>query len=146
MPNLNINPMQTTIINGRDFFNEFIITASRSSGAGGQNVNKVSTKVELRFQVSDSQLLTESEKELIHHKLANKISIEGYLIIVSQTERSQLKNKEIAIEKFYTMIEKALTPRIKRKPTRPTKASREKRLETKRINAEKKTFRKNPED
>jgi ribosome-associated protein len=137
--------MQSGILIGRDFADEFSITASRSSGAGGQNVNKVSTKVELRFHVASSQLLTDQEKELIFLKLAGKISLEGYLIIVSQTERSQLKNKEIAVQKFYTIIEKALTPRIKRKPTKPTKASKEKRLESKRIHAEKKISRKNPE-
>jgi len=138
--------MEPDFLQGRDFINEFIISASRSSGAGGQNVNKVSTKVEIRFHVASSQLLTDPEKEVILAKLANKISIEGYLIIVAQTERSQLKNKEIAIGKFYTLIEKALTPRIKRKPTKPTKASKEKRLESKRIHAEKKYSRKNLEN
>ncbi len=126
----------------RGFEEELIFSASRSSGAGGQNVNKVNTKVELRFNVEDSQLLTPEEKELISAKLAAQISNDGFLIIVSQTERSQLKNKETAISKFYNLLAKALTRRKKRKPTSPTKISKEKRLEGKRKNSEKKGLRK----
>jgi ribosome-associated protein len=134
--------MPDTILKGRDFTQELIFTASRSSGAGGQNVNKVNTKVELRFIINTSLLLTDDEKQIILKKLSSKISQEGELIIVSQTERSQLKNKNKSIEKFYLLIEKALTPRKKRKPTKPTAASKEKRLEKKRILADKKISRK----
>lgn len=136
--------MQPTIRN-RDFSSELIVSASRSSGAGGQNVNKVSTKIELRFHVESSQVLTDSEKAIIIEKVANKISLEGFLIIVSQTERSQLRNKEVALEKFYALLEKALKPKIKRKATKPTRASKEKRLETKKVVSRIKTSRKKPE-
>jgi ribosome-associated protein len=127
----------------KDLHDEFIFNASRSSGAGGQNVNKVNTKVELRFNIAQSQILSVEEKEILLQKLANKLTETGYLIIVSQTERSQLKNKEKSIAKFYALIEKALTPRKKRKPTKPTKASKAKRLDSKRIISEKKNSRKN---
>ncbi len=126
----------------RDFGGELQYSASRSSGPGGQNVNKVSTKVELRFHVASSQLLTESEKELIAEKLAPRINAAGELLLVAQSERSQLKNKEKVTEKFYALITKALTPRKKRKATRPSMASREERLETKRRQSEKKERRK----
>jgi ribosome-associated protein len=126
----------------RDFSSELHFSASRSSGPGGQNVNKVSTKVELRFHVASSMLLTDAEKELLSEKLAARISASGELILVSQSERSQLKNKEKVTEKFYALIIKALTPRKRRKPTRPSLASKEERLETKRRNSEKKTRRK----
>ena len=116
---------------------------SRSSGPGGQNVNKVSSKVELRFNIVDSQLLTEIEKEMIFLNLTNKINSEGELSIVSQTERSQLQNKEITIEKFYKLIGKALAPLKVRKATKPTFTSKVNRLESKRINSRKKSFRKN---
>jgi len=125
----------------RDFSPEFVFTASRSSGPGGQNVNKVSTRVELRFNVTQSQLLTEAEKEIILIKLASKINSEGEFILVSQIERSQLMNKENVIEKFYLLIIKALTPVKKRKPTKPSRAAKEKRLEEKRMRAEKKERR-----
>jgi ribosome-associated protein len=128
-------------INERDFSGEFHFSASRSSGPGGQNVNKVSTKVELRFHVASSLLLTDAEKDLLAEKLASKINAAGELILVSQSERSQLKNKEKVTEKFYTLITKALTPRKRRKATRPSQASREERLETKRRQSEKKALR-----
>jgi ribosome-associated protein len=134
--------MKEDILSGRDFPKEFIFNASRSSGPGGQNVNKVSTKVELRFDIPHSNLLSEEEKVILQNLLVKKINSEGILIIVSQSERSQLKNKEKTIEKFYTLLKKSLTPKKKRKPTRPSAASKEKRLEEKKINAEKKARRK----
>jgi len=126
----------------RDFSAELIFKTSRSSGAGGQNVNKVNTKVELRFNILTSQILTNEEKEILYLKFATKINNNGELIIVSQTDRSQLKNKENAIKKFYALIQKGLKPAKKRKPTKPSVASKEKRLEGKRIKSEKKLLRK----
>ncbi|MCD4790284.1 MAG: aminoacyl-tRNA hydrolase [Bacteroidales bacterium] len=122
-----------------------MFTSSRSSGPGGQHVNKVSTKVELRFHIPNSGLLNDEEKDILLIKLKNKINSEGELIIVSQDERSQLKNKEKVIEKFYELLQKALIPPKKRKPTKPTQASKEKRLEKKRIIADKKEKRKPPD-
>ncbi|MDX9771280.1 MAG: alternative ribosome rescue aminoacyl-tRNA hydrolase ArfB [Tenuifilaceae bacterium] len=128
----------------KDFSTEFSFAASRSGGAGGQNVNKVNTKVELRFSVANSQLLSDYEKEVITEKLANRINSDGELIIVSQVERSQLGNKLRCIEKFYELINQALTPRKKRKPTKPTKASQVKRVDKKRQRSVKKELRKKP--
>jgi len=125
----------------RNFEPELIFSASRSSGPGGQNVNKVSTKMELRFHVMNSLLLSQEEKDLILEKLAKRINQEGELRLVSQSERTQLKNKERVIEKFYDLLSKALLPRKKRKPTKPTAAAKEKRLEEKRLKAEKKRRR-----
>jgi ribosome-associated protein len=129
------------MLNDRDFINELHFSASRSSGPGGQNVNKVNTKVELRFDIASSTLLSDEEKALLVEKLSKKINGEGELILVSQSERSQLKNKEKAIEKFYSLLTRALTPRKKRKPTTPSQASKEERLEEKRKQAEKKERR-----
>ena len=122
-------------ITDRDFTSEFVFQATRSSGPGGQNVNKVSSKVELRFNVKNSALLSEEEKLIVAKKLVNKINKEEELILVAQTDRSQLKNKEKVIAKFYTLIEKALQPPKKRYITKPTKGSVEKRLESKRVRA-----------
>jgi ribosome-associated protein len=128
------------MLNDRDFSRELQFSASRSSGPGGQNVNKVNTRVELRFHIASSALL--SEKIRLLEKLAKKINSEGELILVSQTERSQLKNKEKVTERFYSLLSRALTPRKKRKPTKPSQASKEERLEEKRKQAEKKERRK----
>lgn len=133
--------MLESILN-RDFSKELLFSASRSGGPGGQNVNKVSSKIELRFNITESALLSEIEKETIFKKLENRINNEGELVLVSQSERSQLGNKEKVIEKFYALISKALIVKKKRKPTKPTKTSKEKRLEGKKINAEKKSNRK----
>ena len=135
---------RVTILNERDFSNELHFSASRSRGPGGQNVNKVNTKVELRFHVASSSLLSDEEKALLLEKLVKKINAEGELILVSQTGRSQMKNKEKVIEKFYALLIRALTPRKTRKPTEPSQASKEERLETKRKQAEKKDRRRSP--
>jgi len=126
----------------RDFSSEFIFSATRSSGAGGQNVNKVNTRVELRFNVINSDLLSAEEKEIICEIYSKRINHEGELILVCQTERSQLRNKEKVILRFYTLLEKALKPRKIRKKTKPSKAALEKRLEKKRMNSENKVLRK----
>jgi ribosome-associated protein len=133
-----------TVMDERDFTVELNYSASRSSGPGGQHVNKVSTKMELRFHVESSALLSEEEKILITEKLANRINAAGELVLVSQSERSQLQNKEKVTEKFYSLILRALTPRKKRRPTRPSRASKEERLEIKRQQSEKKERRKSP--
>lgn len=125
----------------RDFTGELHFSASRSSGPGGQHVNKVNTKIELRFHVASSGLLSEAEKLLVAEKLASRINAAGELVLVSQSERSQLQNKEKVTGKFYLLLARALTPRKKRTLTKPSKASKEERLEEKRQQSEKKERR-----
>lgn len=120
---------------------EIYFKTSRSSGSGGQNVNKVSTKVELRFDIENSQLLSDYEKNRINTKLKNRISNDGILILTSDTERTQLGNKRKVIELFFELLEKALKKPKKRIKTKPTKASKEKRLKNKKIQSEKKRLR-----
>ncbi|WP_159522297.1 alternative ribosome rescue aminoacyl-tRNA hydrolase ArfB [Sunxiuqinia indica] len=124
-----------------DLSSELSFRTSRSSGPGGQHVNKVDTRVELRFNISNSQLLRESQKEILLKKLSKKLTNDGDLIIVSQQDRSQLRNKEIATEKFYSTLQKALRPVKKRKATKPTRSSIEKRINKKKQTGEKKKWR-----
>ncbi len=130
------------MLNGRNFESELVFSASRSGGPGGQHVNKVSTRIELRFDINASRLLLEEEKEIVKDKLANRINKEGVFILHSANSRSQSENKEAAIEKFYKLLNRALTPVKKRKPTKPTSASNNKRLEKKQLRSIKKTLRK----
>jgi ribosome-associated protein len=124
------------------FQNELSFSTSRSSGPGGQSVNKVNSKVTLHFNVSASQVLSENEKEIIHKKLSNYINQEGELLISSQENRSQLDNKEAVQRKFEQLLIRAFTIRKPRKKTKPTKASKQKRIDQKKKAGEKKKLRK----
>jgi len=121
---------------------EIKFKTARSGGSGGQNVNKVETMVEGYFKVDASQLFSLEQKELIRIKLANKITDEGFLLVKSQTERSQLGNKEEVIRKINILINQALIQPKKRKPTKPSKAAKEKRIESKKKKGEIKLSRK----
>ena len=120
---------------------ELSFKTSRSGGSGGQNVNKVSTKVLLEFDVVNSKVLDETQRETLQAKLASKINSEGMLQVVSQTERTQLKNKKIALEKFNLLLTKCFLVRKERKATKVPKAVKEKRLNDKRIKSELKRWR-----
>ena len=110
---------------------EFMFKTSRSGGKGGQNVNKVSSKVQIDFSIIDSYLLTEEEKLVLLEKLEGKLSKDGVLQIVAQEERTQLGNKEIALKKMYNTLNRCFIVRKKRKATKPTQSSKLRRLDSK---------------
>jgi len=123
---------------------ELKFKAVRSSGAGGQHVNKVSTKVELTFNLNDSKGLSLLEKNRLLKKLASRLTKDGMLLLQEDKTRSQHKNKDLVIKKFLNLLEDALKVPKKRKKSKPTKASVEKRLKSKRISAQKKVNREKP--
>ncbi|TRX70442.1 alternative ribosome rescue aminoacyl-tRNA hydrolase ArfB [Carboxylicivirga sp. M1479] len=125
----------------RNIISEADFSTSKSSGPGGQHVNKVSSKVTLRIDIYNSQLFSALEKSLITKKLASKISDKGELILSCQENRSQMRNKTIVIERFYTLISMALKREKKRVPTKRTRSSIEKRLTQKKQHATKKANR-----
>jgi len=137
--------MQFSLQQRKNLLSEVLYSAVRSSGPGGQNVNKLNTKVEIRFSVINSNILSVTEKNKIRVKLKNRINAEGELVLVSQIERSQWRNREKVTEKFFFLLEDALTPVKKRIKTKPSYSSRLKRIESKKKLGQKKQLRKPPE-
>jgi ribosome-associated protein len=128
----------------RDLLFELKFLVSRSSGPGGQNVNKVNTKVTLKWDAMHSAVLSEGQRELIRRKLSNRLTSEGTLLLSAQDQRSQLKNKEEVLGKLEEILEKAFAIQKKRRPTKPGKAARLRRIKEKKIKSEKKQWRQRP--
>lgn len=125
-----------------DLSGECVLKATRSGGKGGQHVNKVSTRIELTFDIPASRLLTEEQKLILQEKLATRLSSTGELRITEDSARSQHENREKVFKKLYALLEKALTPVKKRKKTRVPAGVKAKRLESKKKKSEKKQLRK----
>ncbi|WPV00329.1 alternative ribosome rescue aminoacyl-tRNA hydrolase ArfB [Mucilaginibacter sp. cycad4] len=124
-----------------DLQKETSYKASRSGGKGGQNVNKVSSKVELLFSIGSSALFTDEEKQLLTEKLQNRLNKDGYVQVICDEERSQYLNKEKAIERLTSLLTKALQKPKARKPTKVSKAAKAARLDSKKMQSTKKEGR-----
>lgn len=116
-------------------------SASRASGPGGQNVNKVATKVTLRFDLRATEALTRGQKSRLRRAAKNRLDSDGRLVVTSQRERTQRQNLRVAREQLRKLVAKALVAPKKRKPTKPTAGSKKRRLEAKRRQSEKKKAR-----
>ena len=120
---------------------ELSFSVSRSGGPGGQNVNKVNSKVTIKFDISNSNVLTLEEKETLLKRLSAKLTSDGVLVLTAQESRSQLENKEKVLAKFETVITKAFEKRKTRKATKPSKSAVQKRIKSKKKQSEKKEWR-----
>ncbi|GCC52366.1 aminoacyl-tRNA hydrolase [Chryseotalea sanaruensis] len=129
------------MLTARSLLPEIEFTTSRSSGPGGQNVNKVNSRVTLRLDIKQSELLTDEQREVLLNKLVGKLTTEGVLLINVQDSRSQLENKEGAINRLEALIRKAFTKPKPRKKTKPSMAAKEKRVTDKKQRSEKKKWR-----
>ena len=135
------------IVTSNQLLSELIFKTARSSGPGGQNVNKVNSKVILKWDVVHSNTITPEQKEVLLKKAASRLTTNGVLILSEQSSRSQVQNKEVVMQKLDKLLKAAFTPRKIRKATKPTNASKHKRVDAKKHRAEKKQWRrKNPED
>ncbi len=132
-------------MNKDQIIKELQFKAVRSSGAGGQNVNKVSTKIELFFDLNNSDALSDPEKERLLLKLSHRLTKENKLLLQCDESRSQHKNKALVIKRFLQTIEIALKVQKKRRKTKPTRSAIEKRLKSKKKSSQKKVNRKKPE-
>lgn len=130
-----------TSILATNLLSEINFSTSRSSGPGGQNVNKVNTKVSLRWNVAESAILLLDQKALLLKKWAKRLTVDGLLLIVSQEKRSQLQNKEDALRKLDRLLKEAFAKKKQRKKTKPSKVAVQKRLNQKKINSDKKRGR-----
>lgn len=123
---------------------ELVFTTSRSSGPGGQNVNKVNSKVTLQFDIQKSTVLTPEEKQVLAEKLSSRMTTEGVLLLTAQEKRSQLGNREAVLLKFEKLVAKAFEKRKPRKATRPSKSAVQNRIQKKKEHSEKKKWRRKP--